>query len=226
MYWIISGPDNNPLTGEVLFQQDTGFWAQAAPALSFSCSVCSILVAAYVAYRARQLTQQQRDIALDKLNLDAFDKRFSIFVSYQDFYDELVSKDYETAEKLTESFVLFNSSHRKKTFLFDRNDFYAFNGTWDALEEIYKFRIRNLTTTVEMYEDESLFSKLCDGFNIQYEKLVNSFILYTPNFMRNRLSVNTTTISRRSHPKFLPTGPKAILMRLKRAVYGWNQPLQ
>ncbi|OUJ04378.1 hypothetical protein HK14_10790 [Acetobacter cibinongensis] len=149
MYWIISRPDNNPLTGEVLLQQDTGFWAHAAPVLSFSCSICSIGVALYVAYRARQLTQQQRDIAeqgrqiaQDKLNVDVFDKRYKIYLAYHDFYGQMVTKNYDNHNNIREDFSKFLQETSAQRIIFEIDDVKQLNEVKSRHVALFKFRWR------------------------------------------------------------------------------------
>ena len=190
MYWIISGPDNNPLTGEVLFQQDTGFWAQAVPVLSFVCSIFSIGVALYVANRARKLTEQQRDIAeqgrqiaKEKFDIDVFDKRYKVISSYNKLFAKSAMPIIE--EKQSQDLVTeFQENYIFYKALFNENDYFLFENAKSSLYDLMGFREKNRNRDHFSEEDRENYKILHNECFSHIECLRELIINYSPSSLR------------------------------------------
>lgn len=214
MYWVISGPDNNPLTGEVLFQQDTGLWSQAAPVISFLCSVFSIGVALYVAHRARQLTQQQRDIAeqgrqiaQDKLDLDVFDKRYKVISCYNKLFAKSAMPIIE--RKLSQEIITeFQEGYIFYKALFHIDDYVFFENAKSSLYQLMTFREEHNNRDHFFDKDEEQFEELYDECSIHIKILRDLIIQYSPSSLTQLPHRAITTTSPASHPAPQPTAPE------------------
>lgn len=101
MYWVISGKNDNPLVGSILLKDGVSLWDQLQPYLPVLTAIVSlggIAITYSIAKKAREIAEEQKIIAQDKLDIDIFDKRFKVFQSLTDLYNTL---NYAKSSQLT-----------------------------------------------------------------------------------------------------------------------------
>lgn len=171
--FTISDPGNTFLSQlkptAIIINQSTSWITYITPAVSFMCAAAGVWATWTIAKKAREITSQQRDIAeqakiiaLEKLEADIFEKRYNLYSSYCNYYNLLISKDFNDPKEIIESVCNFMSTTSTPSMLFTKKDEKKIKIVKGKLEELVRFRIDNLKIT-EIKEDH--------GENTKYAKL-------------------------------------------------------
>jgi membrane protein implicated in regulation of membrane protease activity len=100
MTWHVFSPDLLFLNKITIFQVKTS-WEVAlsyAPLATVFFALMSMLITLYIAAEARKISNEQKRIAQEKLELDLLDKRYKIIRSYIDFFSYLINNPQDGDE--------------------------------------------------------------------------------------------------------------------------------
>ncbi|MFT8699270.1 hypothetical protein [Acetobacter orientalis] len=221
--FTISDPGNSFLSQlkptAIIINQSTSWITYITPAVSLLCASVGIWATWKIAGKARELANQQKNIAQSKLETDTFGLRFDVYNCYCSFYSNLITKDYSSIGECWADFNSFTEMHRKSLFLFPNEYHKIFDDLYNSLNNLHTIRLNTLDSKNLDHNTEN-FSSNKTLFQISLKKLQKLMEEYMPDILRYPLKSKT------SDPEPQPTGPKAILMRLTRGVCEWSRPLQ
>lgn len=170
-------------------------WQLFRSMLSFLSSVCSIVVALYIAYRARQLTQQQRDIAeqgrriaQDKLEMDIFERKFKIYLTYAEFFSNLTDPTIETHESLNKCVHKYFLNKSNREIFFEGEDLEKIKKIGSNLEELLLFRGENISINEMNNEILKKFIALKNNCIEDSKVLVDIIQAHSPKNLKKRPS--------------------------------------
>ncbi|GAN61582.1 hypothetical protein ACI01nite_25250 [Acetobacter cibinongensis] len=228
MTWQLFSPDLPFLNQITVSQEKHGVWEHILPyaplitaVISAGISTAGIIVTFNLALKARLISEQQKKIAQTKLEVDVFDKRFDVFNAYQEYYNKIVANEYKEKNEITNDLLIFQALYERSIFLFSFDDFEILNNPKDILHKMTLYRLERFDEDFD--EDPEWEAMNCDF----HEKNATMALLlkqYAPKIMSERAMSSTTDLASDHIPQ--STGLKAFLKRLKRAVYGWSEPLQ
>lgn len=231
MSWQFLIPDLPYWHQITVTQVKDGFWEHLLPYaplltafLTAGVAIANITSTRFLANKARQITEQQRTIAQEKLDADIFEKRCNVFLLFAKIYNVLIKKDFTSRKELDDFMTTSYAETIPPQFIFNEADLELITKLIKSLDNLKLFRYSNLQITPNNKKKrdefkEEIQEKLLPDFKKSLEKYIPSSMIMLPK------SSNTTS-NPASNPTPPPTGLKAVRMRLKRAVCGWSQPLQ
>ncbi|MGF1276667.1 hypothetical protein [Acetobacter pasteurianus] len=210
MTWQLFSPDLPFLNQITVSQIKYGFWENAvtyAPVISAACSLFGIVITYMIARKAREISSEQKQIAQNKLDMEVFEKRFSVCLSFKKFYLKTISpniEDYKYFPKLIEE---IETETLMVNILFLEPDVEIIEKIKYDLIELFNFRIdhtniNDIFKNPEVYDN---YEKLRKNAKEGLDKLHSILRYYSPEFVktlpRNKLST--------AHPASPDTPPPA-----------------
>lgn len=198
--FTISDPGNTFLSQlkptAIIINQSTSWITYITPAISFLCAVAGVWATWTIAKKAREITSQQRDIAeqakmiaLEKLEADIFEKRYSLYLSYCNYYNLIATKDFDSGDELIESIRNFMANANPASLLFTKKDRKKISIVRASIDKLEKLRLNNLTMD-EINNDvdkkikyQKLVSEIKDVQLPIFDKLMKK---YVPSVMRRK----------------------------------------
>ena len=198
--FTISDPGNAFLSQlkptAIIINQSTGWIAYIAPVISLLCAVAGVWATWTIAKKAREITSQQKDIAeqakiiaLEKLEADIFEKRYNLYSLYCDNYNMLVSKDFDNTDQLLEKIRTFMSTAAPPSLLFAQKDEKKIDLVKEKLNELFELRLKNLTVSeiLENHDENILYEKLILQLKDVQLPIFNKIMRkYVPSVMKRR----------------------------------------
>lgn len=136
------------------------------PIATIFASLVAVGVTGYFAWHQRNIADQQKEIAKNKLKLDLFDRRYKAFESIFPYYNALV--DWRGTDEQKEARTHFFMSYHQSRFLFGGSVESIFKELVDAGNKVIGFR----ETKDLIKGDPELFNK---AFNETQNILLNVF---------------------------------------------------
>lgn len=234
MTWQLFSPDLPFLNQITVSQHLPSFWDNPLPyipALGAVISVIGVGITAWLAKLARGIAIEQKKIAKDKFDIDLFNKRIEIYQSFIKMYNFLVTRNYSDQSELEQEHINLLHALSCARFLFSPDDIKKFKFYQEQIRLLYKIRKdeKNIDHFREVESKAWIkFHALGMDFMNKYNEELRDIIKkYLPDVLSEQFSlIDSTTSSPEAHQAPQPTGPKATLMRLKRAACGWTEPLQ
>ncbi|KAA8384040.1 hypothetical protein FOH24_07700 [Acetobacter tropicalis] len=193
-----------------------------APLFSF-LAACVTLASTWI------LTHKTHKIAKEKLDLDLFIKRFSIYESFVSSIEAMLSRKNNKDIDISKYWLSSREAMHKSILLLSKNSYLDLHHIQNNITNLYNKKYKRGTGGKRTEDTE--YEKLRNIVLADRKILNKIFKQYTieMSFEKDQRFFNsskTTITSPASDPEPQPTGPKAILMRLKRAVCEWSRPLQ
>lgn len=209
MYWVISGPSDNPLTGTIILKQGQTAWEQIAPylpVLTALVSVVGIGMTCLLANRAREIATQQKKIAEDKLAIDAFDKIYNVIQAYDKFFALLLTPELTADEikKGAQEFLLYSGYYH---IFFEDDCHYIFDCAGKLLSQFADYRELNLNLRKFQPDELSVFQIKTQKITCELGKLRYLLIVFIPDVLKKKSLTPISTIFPASPDKPQPTAP-------------------
>ncbi|MFT9046214.1 hypothetical protein [Acetobacter orientalis] len=231
MSWQLLIPDLPYWHQITVTQVKDGFWENLLPYaplltafLTAGVAIANIMSTRFLANKARQITEQQRTIAQEKLDADLFEKRCGFFLKYAKMYNILISKDFASKKELDDFLHDITIQSIPPQFIFSNSDSDLIKKLLVEIRKLRRLRYTHLQVTPDWKEEREKFRKIIQEKLLpDLKKMLEK---YVPPSMTMLPKSSNSTSNPASDPEPPPTGLRAIRMRLKRAVCGWSQPLQ
>ncbi|NHO42797.1 hypothetical protein GOB83_11505 [Acetobacter fabarum] len=209
MYWVISGPSDNPLTGTIILKQGQTAWEQIAPylpVLTALVSVVGIGMTCLLANRAREIATQQKKIAEDKLEIDAFDKIYNVVLAYDKFFTILLTPALtkQDIKSGSQDFLVYSTYYH---IFFSNNLHHIFRKTSYLLSKLADFRDENLDFELYSAKKVAIYDEKVEEINEELRKIKHILKIFLPDILKRKSYPPISTIFPASPDKPQPTAP-------------------
>ncbi len=142
------------------------FKAFAGPIATIFALIVAASVTTYFAWHQRNIADQQKEIARDKLRLDLFDRRYKAFESIFPYYNAIIG--WRETDKQKEARTNFFMAYHQSRFLFGESVESIFKELVDAGNKVIGFRENR-----DLFKDDP--ELLIKGFKETQNILLNVF---------------------------------------------------
>lgn len=193
----------------------SGILSWIAPCVSFICAIAGTYAAWRIGSKAREITNQQKDIAAqskkiaqDKLELDIFDKRYAVINAYEKLYAKC-QVPILTISDIQNYVTEFQEKHTYFSILFSKDDYKMFIESRRNLYELMRFRNANKNQDIyskNLKEKYASLNELCRGDILN---LRNILLKYSPDLLKRVPTSGSPTTRPASPDTPPPTAPEA-----------------
>lgn len=210
MTWELHSPDLPFLSEITVTQVKHGFWENAllySPLLSAGFALIGTCAAFWIGTQARRISNEQRIIAENKLQLDLFDRRNKIISV---FFESIMKISYNSFKKKEEIDCIIDNLYEVQVlaaFLFKEEYLSSLSGARSEITKLASLKIKKINNKEPTPNIDQDIDDLKKSMMTHIDALGEIMKIYTPEFINTKIP--TSRASPASPDKPQPAAPAA-----------------